>query len=153
MWTPILRSRGRPAPSDPLLYRHEFPATYTSDNEIRPRRRGLADQAGNRAGRRGWGREWALVLDELAYRSVLGWLRDTGDNNPVSTFRTSTSAVMRKMRTRLGRLWAAIDELDFELATTDRTVISQAVRVHVEPGALHLAMPFTLRTLSIPAVR
>ncbi|HEV3311353.1 MAG TPA: type II toxin-antitoxin system VapC family toxin [Chloroflexota bacterium] len=76
----------------------------------------------------------ALVLDELAYRSVLGWLRDTGDNNPVSTFRTSTSAVMRKMRTRLGRLWAAIDELDFELATTDRTVISQAVSFMSNPG-------------------
>jgi predicted nucleic acid-binding protein len=76
----------------------------------------------------------ALVLDELAYRSVLGWLHDTGDNNPVSTFRTSTSAVMRKMRTRLGRLWAAIDELDFELATTDRTVISQAVSFMSNPG-------------------
>ena len=76
----------------------------------------------------------ALVLDELAYRSVLGWLRDTGYRIPMSTFRTSTSAVMRRMHTRLGRLWAAIDELDFELATTDRTVISQAVSLMSNPG-------------------
>ncbi len=76
----------------------------------------------------------ALVLDELVYRSVLGWLRDTGDKNPVSTFRTSTSVVMRRMRTRLGRLWKAIDELDFELATTDRTVIGQAVSLMSDPG-------------------
>ena len=76
----------------------------------------------------------ALVLDELAYRSVLGWLRDAGDKNPVSTFRASTSAVMRRMRTRLGRVWKAIDELDFELATTDRTVVSQAISLMSDPG-------------------
>ena len=76
----------------------------------------------------------ALVLDELAYRSVLGWLREAGEKSPVSTFRTSTSAVMRRMRTRLGRLWKAIDELDFEFATTDRTVISQAVTLMSDPG-------------------
>jgi len=76
----------------------------------------------------------ALVLDELAYRSVLAWLRDAGDKSPVSTFRTSTSAVMRRMRTRLGRLWKAIDELDFELATTDRSVIRQAITLMSDPG-------------------
>jgi predicted nucleic acid-binding protein len=76
----------------------------------------------------------ALVLDELAYRSILGWLRDAGDNNPVSTFRISTSAVMRRMRTRLGRVWKAVDKLDFELATTDRTVISRAVSLMSDPG-------------------
>ena len=56
MWIPILGSRGRPAPSDPLLYRHEFPIP-TPPTTRRPRRRGLAAQAGNRAGRRGRGRE------------------------------------------------------------------------------------------------
>jgi predicted nucleic acid-binding protein len=86
----------------------------------------------------------ALVLDELAYRSVLGWLRDGGDTNPVRTFRTATSLVMRRMRTRLGRLWKAIDELNFEVATTDRSVISQAVSFMADPGlaprdAFHVA--------------
>ena len=76
----------------------------------------------------------ALVLDELAYRSVLAWLRDAGDKDPVSTFRTSTFAVMRRMRTRLGRVWRAIDELNFELASTDRSVIRQAVNFMSDPG-------------------
>ncbi len=76
----------------------------------------------------------ALVLDELAYRSVLAWLRDGGDRDPVSTFRTATSLVMRRMRTRLTRLWKAIDELNFELATTDRSVVRQAVSFMADPG-------------------
>lgn len=76
----------------------------------------------------------ALVLDELAYRSVLAWLRDAGDKNPVSTFRASTSVVMHRMRTRLGRLWKAIDELNFDLATTDRSVIRQALAFMSDPG-------------------
>src|SRR5205823_4319328 len=63
-----------------------------------------------------------LVLDELVYRVVLTWLRDSGDTNPMSTFRKSAPAVMRRMRGRLRRLWKAIDEMDFEIAVTDRSV-------------------------------
>ena len=54
--------------------------------------------------------------------------------NPVSMVRTSTSAVMRRMRTLFGRLRTAMAELDFEVATTDRTVISQAVSFMSNPG-------------------
>lgn len=41
---------------------------------------------------------------------------------------------MRRMRTRLGRLWKAIDELSFELATTDRSVVRQALTLMSDPG-------------------
>ena len=75
-----------------------------------------------------------LVLDELAYRSVLAWLRDAGDKDPISTFRRSTSVVMRRMRIRLDRVWTAIDALDFELATTDRSVTHRAIRLMSDPG-------------------
>jgi len=75
-----------------------------------------------------------LVLDELAYRSVLAWLRDAGEQNPVSRFRSSTSVVMRRMRTRLDRLWKAVDELGFELTTTDRVVARQALVLMSNPG-------------------
>ena len=76
----------------------------------------------------------ALVLDELAYRSVLAWLRDGGDKRPVSTLRTSTAAVMRRMRARLDRLWKAVDELNFEFAITDRSVTRQAIELMSNPG-------------------
>lgn len=75
-----------------------------------------------------------LVLDELAYRSVLAWLRDAGDQNPLATYRGSTSAVMRRMRGRLDRLWNAIDQMGFDFAITDRSVTRQAIRLMSEPG-------------------
>ena len=88
-----------------------------------------------------------LVLDELAYRSVLAWLRDEGDPNPMTTWRNSASAVMRKMRARLDRLWNAVDDLAFELAATDRSVSQQAKRFMSDPGlaprdAFHAAHAF-----------
>lgn len=76
----------------------------------------------------------ALVLDELAYRAVLTWLRDAGDTDPMSTFRKSAPAVMRRMRGRLSRLWNAIDKLDFEIAVTDRAVTRQAMELMSDPG-------------------
>ena len=75
-----------------------------------------------------------LVLDELAYRSVLGWLRDGGDATPISTFSESAPTVMRRMRSRLARLWKAIDGLDFELAATDRAVTRMAMDLMSDPG-------------------
>ncbi len=75
-----------------------------------------------------------LVIDELAYRSVLGWLRDAGDQDPLSTYRRSTPVIMRRMRTRLDRLWKAVEELGLELATTDRSVTRQAIALMMDPG-------------------
>jgi predicted nucleic acid-binding protein len=75
-----------------------------------------------------------LVLDELAYRSILAWLRESGDKSPLSTFRSSTSSVMRRMRRRLARLWKAVDDLDFELTTTDRVVTRRAIAFMSNPG-------------------
>jgi predicted nucleic acid-binding protein len=75
-----------------------------------------------------------LVIDELAYRAVLAWLRDAGDASPVSTFRKSAPAVMRRMRGRLRRLWKAVDEMDFEIAVTDRSVTRRAMELMADPG-------------------
>ena len=75
-----------------------------------------------------------LVLDELSYRAVLTWLRDAGDISPMSTFRKSAPAVMRRMRGRLRRLWKAIDEMDFEIAVTDRSVTRRAMELMSDPG-------------------
>ena len=75
-----------------------------------------------------------LVLDELAYRAVLAWLRDAGDTDPMSTFRKSAPTVMRRMRGRLRRLWKAIDEMDFEIAVTDRSVTRRAAELMSEPA-------------------
>jgi hypothetical protein len=75
-----------------------------------------------------------LVLDELDHISVLAWLRDAGDKDPMSTFRGSTPALMRRMRSRLQRLWTAIDKLEFELAITDRSVSNQAIALMSNPG-------------------
>jgi predicted nucleic acid-binding protein len=75
-----------------------------------------------------------LVLDELAYRAVLTWLRDSGDLTPMATFRKSAAVVMRRMRGRLRRLWKAIDEMDFEIAVTDRSVTRRAIELMSDPG-------------------
>lgn len=76
----------------------------------------------------------ALVLDELAYRSVLGWLRDSGDADPLARFRNSSRDVMRVMRPRLRRLWSAVDELLLEFVPTDGTVIECAREFMAAPG-------------------
>jgi predicted nucleic acid-binding protein len=41
---------------------------------------------------------------------------------------------MRRMRGRLRRLWQAIDEIDFDIAVTDRSVIGRAKELMAEPG-------------------
>jgi predicted nucleic acid-binding protein len=75
-----------------------------------------------------------LVIDELAYRSVLAWLRDAGEQNPLATYRDSSAAVMRRMRDRLHRLWNAIDGMGFDFVTTDRSVTRQAIGLMSDPG-------------------
>jgi predicted nucleic acid-binding protein len=75
-----------------------------------------------------------LVVDELVYRSILAWLRDAGDRDPLATYRDSTAAVMRRMRDRLRHLWDAIDSMGFDFASTDRTVTRRAVDLMVDPG-------------------
>jgi predicted nucleic acid-binding protein len=85
----------------------------------------LADDAGVISG---------LVIDELAYRSVLTWLREDGDANPLSTFRSRPRAVMATTRSRLRRIWEAIEELDLEVALTDRGVVRRATELMSDPG-------------------
>jgi len=41
---------------------------------------------------------------------------------------------MRRMRGRLRRLWKAIDEMDFEIAVTDRSVTRTAMDLMTDPG-------------------
>jgi predicted nucleic acid-binding protein len=76
----------------------------------------------------------ALVVDELAYRSVLGWLRDSGEADPLARFRNSSRVVMRVMRPRLRRLWTAVDELLLEFVPTDQAVIERARNLMAAPG-------------------
>lgn len=85
----------------------------------------LADDAGVISG---------LVIDELAYRSVLTWLREDGDTDPLTTFRNRSRAVMSTMRGRLRRIWDAVDELDLEIALTDRGVAHRATELMSDPG-------------------
>jgi len=76
----------------------------------------------------------ALVEDELAYRSILAWLRDSGDSDPLSTYRRAPAKVTRSLRRRLTRLWTAVDKLRLELAPTDQPVVERARRLMAEPG-------------------
>jgi predicted nucleic acid-binding protein len=52
----------------------------------------------------------------------------------MATFRKSAAVVMRRMRGRLRRLWKAIDEMDFEIAVTDRSVTRRAIELMSDPG-------------------
>jgi predicted nucleic acid-binding protein len=75
-----------------------------------------------------------LVLDELAHRLIIAWLRDDGDGDPLTTFRRSAPAVLGRMHTRLGRLWKSIDTLGLEFAITDRGVTDWAMELMSDPG-------------------
>jgi len=75
-----------------------------------------------------------LVLDELAYRLVLAWLRDDGERDPLSTYRTDPGAAMRAARRRLTATWRAIDLLALELQPTDNPVIETAKSLMAQPG-------------------
>jgi predicted nucleic acid-binding protein len=75
-----------------------------------------------------------LVLDELAYRLVLTWLRDDGDSDPLSAYRVDPTGVMRTSRRRLTATWRAIDRLTLELQSTNHTVIEAAKSFMARPG-------------------
>lgn len=68
----------------------------------------------------------ALVLDELAYRLTLAWLRDDGDSDPLSTYRANPRLAMRAARHRLTSTWRAVDSLALELQPTDHAVVEKA---------------------------
>ena len=76
----------------------------------------------------------ALVLDELAHRLILAWLRDDGDADPLSTYRADAGAVMKTMRRRLTAAWRAVDSLALELELTDRAVVEGAKGLMSRPG-------------------
>lgn len=76
----------------------------------------------------------ALVMDELAYRSVLAWLRETGEAEPIAKFRKASGEVMRLMRPRLRRFWAAVDALLLEVIPTDGAVLVRARGLMANPG-------------------
>jgi predicted nucleic acid-binding protein len=75
-----------------------------------------------------------LVLDELAYRLILAWLRDDGAGDPLATYRADPSAAMRAARRRLTATWRAVDLLALELQTTDHAVIESAKSLMARPG-------------------
>lgn len=76
----------------------------------------------------------ALVIDELAYRLILAWLRDDGDGDPLSTYRADARAVMRAMRRRLATTWRAVDSLSLELQPTEHSVVARAKSLMSRPG-------------------
>jgi predicted nucleic acid-binding protein len=75
----------------------------------------------------------ALVLDELAYRLVLAWLREDGERDPLAKFRADSGGVMRAMRARLARIWQSLDSLSLELQPTDKAVVEQAKSLMADP--------------------
>jgi predicted nucleic acid-binding protein len=90
----------------------------------------------------------ALVIDELAYRLILAWLRDDGDGDPLSTYRADARTVMQAMRRRLATTWKAVDSLSLELQPTDHAVIAKAKSLMSRPGlsprdAFHAAHALT----------
>jgi predicted nucleic acid-binding protein len=75
-----------------------------------------------------------LVLDELAYRLILDWLRDDGDSDPLSTYRAAPQKAMRAVRRRLTGTWSAVDSLDLELQPTEHAVVEGAKSLMARPG-------------------
>lgn len=76
----------------------------------------------------------ALVLDELAYRLILAWLRDDGDGDPLSTYRADSQQVMKGVGQRLTSTWQSIDSLSLELQPTNQSVVEQAKSLMAQPG-------------------
>ena len=76
----------------------------------------------------------ALVLDELAYRLILAWLREDGAGDPLTKYRTEPQAAMRAVRRRLTTTWRAVDSLALELWPTDRAVVTRAQALMAKPG-------------------
>jgi predicted nucleic acid-binding protein len=75
-----------------------------------------------------------LVIDELAYRLVLAWLRDDGHSDPLSAYRANPREAMRAVRRRLTAVWRAVDTLSLELQSTNRAVVENAKSLMARPG-------------------
>lgn len=75
-----------------------------------------------------------LVLDELAYRLVLAWLRDDGDSDPLSSYRADPLKAMQAARRRLTAVWRALDALSLELQPTGHAVVDRAKSLMARPG-------------------
>lgn len=75
-----------------------------------------------------------LVLDELAYRLILAWLRDDGEADPLSAYRSDPGSTMRAMKRRLAATWRAVDSLSLELQPTERQVVAGAKSLMSQPG-------------------
>ncbi len=89
-----------------------------------------------------------LVMDEVAYRLILAWLRDDGDADPHSSYRADARKAMRATRRRLRATWRSIDSLALELQPTERAVIETAKTLMSKPGlaprdAFHAAHALT----------
>jgi predicted nucleic acid-binding protein len=76
----------------------------------------------------------ALVLDELAYRLILAWLREDGIADPLTKYRTEPHVTMQAVRRRLVKTWKAVDSLPLELWPTDRSVVTRAQALMAKPG-------------------
>lgn len=76
----------------------------------------------------------ALVLDELAYRLILAWLREDGVADPLTKYRAEPHVTMRAVRRRLAKTWKAVDSLPLELWPTDRAVVTRAQSLMANPG-------------------
>lgn len=76
----------------------------------------------------------ALVLDELAYRLILAWLREDGVADPLTKYRTEPQITMRAVRRRLTTTWRAVDALALELCPTERAVVEKAQTLMAKPG-------------------
>jgi predicted nucleic acid-binding protein len=111
------------------LYSHLRQPSDSPDSRLRAWRRRVADELGTDAAVIS-----ALVLDELAYRTVIAWLKDDGDPDPLAAFRSSGFATMRRMRVRFTRLWEGVEMLGCELAVTERHVTGRALRLMTDPG-------------------
>ena len=76
----------------------------------------------------------ALVVDELAYRMVLAWISDGGEQDPLRTYRADTPGVMRRMRTKLRGLWKSMAQLEPELTPSENQDVVLAQTLMVDPG-------------------
>lgn len=76
----------------------------------------------------------ALVLDELAYRLILAWLRDDGVEDPLSRYRAEPQMTMRTVARRLTATWRAVESLSLELCPTDQAAVARAQALMAKPG-------------------
>ena len=76
----------------------------------------------------------ALVLDELAYRLILAWLRDDGVADPLSRYRAEPQGTMLMVGDRLSATWRAVESLLLELCPTDHAVVGRAQVLMANPG-------------------